>query len=136
MNRPTPRPVLMLALAGALALACALGLVGAAAAARPPSRYPLDLETAIARAYPGTFAGIERSCTVWLNGGRDEYALATVTLGNGRVGTAGFQFINTAGWFNMWRSHAPTAAVPSGQRAGVARIVHDIAARCGARWSP
>jgi hypothetical protein len=130
MNRLTPRTVLM------LALACALGLVGAAAAAPPPSRYPLDLDTAIAKAYPATFAGIQRSCTVWRNGGRDEYALATVTLKNGHVGTAGFQFINTAGWFTMWRAHAPTTAVPSGQKATVTRIVHDIAARCGARWSP
>jgi hypothetical protein len=59
-----------------------------------------------------------------------------VTLKNDHVATAGFQFINTAGWFTMWRSHAPTAAVPSGQKATVARIVHEIAARCGVRWSP
>ncbi len=130
MNRPNHRAIPM------LALACALALVGGAGAAQPPSRYPLDLDTAIAKAYPGTFAGIQRSCTVWLNGGRDEYALATVTLKKGRVGTAGFQFINTAGWFNMWRAHAPTAAVPSGQKATVARIVHETAARCGAPWSP
>jgi hypothetical protein len=130
MNRPTPRTLLM------LTLTCALTLAGAAGAAPPPSRYPLDLDTAIAKAYPGAFAGIQRSCTVWLNGGRDQYALATVTLKNGHVATAGFQFINTAGWFTMWRSHAPTATVPSGQKATVARIVHQAAARCGARWSP
>jgi hypothetical protein len=110
MNRPTPRTLLM------LALTCALTLAGAAGAAPPPSRYPLDLNTAIAKAYPTTFAGIQRSCTVWLNGGRDEYALATVILKNGHVATAGFQFINTAGWFNMWRSHAPTAASPRARR--------------------
>lgn len=111
-------------------------LAGATPAARPPSRYPLDLDTAIARAYPGTFAGIQRSCTVWLNGGRDEYALAAVSLRDGRTDIAGFQFVNTAGWFNMWRSHAATAGVPTTQQATVARLVRRLSARCSARWSP
>ena len=109
---------------------------GASGAAPPPSRYPLDLDTAIAKAYPGTFAGIQRSCTVWLNGGRDEYALATVSLSGGRTDLAGFQFINTAGWFNMWRLHAATAGVPKTQRATVAGLVRDVAAKCSARWTP
>ena len=130
MNRPNPCALSLLVLAVALVLA------GAAGAAPPPSRYPLDLDTAIAKAYPSTFAGIQRSCTVWLNGGRDEYALATVTLKSGHTDTAGFQFINTAGWFAMWRSHAPTTAVPSNERATVSRIVRQLAAKCHARWTP
>jgi hypothetical protein len=108
----------------------------AARGAQPPSHYPLDLDTAIAKAYPGTFAGIQRSCTVWLSGGRDEYALAEVTLRGGRGDTAGLQFINTAGWFDMWRLHKPTAAVPAEQRPTVTRLVRQIAARCAARWTP
>jgi hypothetical protein len=109
---------------------------GSSRAAQPPSRYPLDLDTAIAKAYPGTFAGIQRSCTVWLNGGRDEYALAAVSLRGGRSDIAGFQFINTAGWFNMWRLHATTAGVPTTQRATVARLIRDVSAKCNARWTP
>jgi len=105
-------------------------------AAQPPSHYPLDLDTAIAKAYPGTFAGIQRSCTVWLNGGRDEYALATVSLRGGRSDLAGFQFINTAGWFNMWRSHAATSGVPTTQRATVTGLVREASAKCSARWTP
>lgn len=50
MNRPNRRTGPM------LALACALTLTGSAAAAPPPSRYPLDLDTAIAKAYPATSA--------------------------------------------------------------------------------
>lgn len=119
-----------------LLLACALVVAGAATAAPPPSRYPLDLDVAIGKAYPGTLSGIRRSCTVWLNGGRDEYALAAVTLHGGAKDVAGFQFINTAGWFTMWRHHAPTAAVPAGQKAAVGRIVRLVAARCGTRWAP
>ena len=111
------------------------GSVGARAAP-PPSRYPIDLDTAVSKAYPRTFAGIERSCTVWLNGGRDEYALTQVSLRGGGTDTAGFQFINTAGWFNMWRSHAATAAVPKPQRAVVSRLVRQLSAKCGARWTP
>jgi hypothetical protein len=129
MNRPNPRALSL------LALVCALTLVGAGAA-QPPSRYPLDLNTAIGKAYTGKLSGIQRSCTVWLNGGRDEYALAAVTLHGGSRDVAGFQFINTAGWFDMWRFHAPTAAVPSSQKATVARIVRQLAARCGAQWAP
>jgi hypothetical protein len=118
---------------------CALALpvvAGPGGAARPPSRYPLDLDTAIAKAYPRTFAGIERSCTVWLANGRDEYALAVVSLRGGRTDVAGLQFVNTAGWFAMWRSHAPTAGVPKAQRATVTRLVREVAATCGARWTP
>ena len=129
MNRPNARTLFL------LALACALTLVSAGAA-QPPSRYPLDLNVAIAKAYAGRLTGIERSCTVWFNGGRDEYALAAVTLNGGRKDVAGFQFINTAGWFDMWRFHAPTAAVPSTQKATVTRIVYQLAARCGTRWVP
>jgi len=115
---------------------CLLVIVGAVPAAQPPSRYPLDLDTAIAKAYPGTFAGIERSCTVWLSSGRDEYALAAVSIRGGHTDIAGFQFINTAGWFNMWRSHATTVGVPTTQRATVARLVRDLSAKCSARWTP
>jgi len=130
MNRLRPRTLFL------VAFACALVPAGAAGAAPPPSRYPLELDTAIAKAYPGTFAGLQRSCTVWLNGGRDEYALATVSLKNGRTDTAGFQFINTAGWFNMWRLHATTAAVPAGQRQTATRLMGQLATRCSARWAP
>ena len=114
----------------------ALTLTGAGRAAPPPSHYPLELDVAIGNAYTGKLAGIQRSCTVWLNGGRDEYALAVVLVRGGHTDLAGFQFINTAGWFNMWRSHAATAGVPAGQRASVARLVRELATRCGARWTP
>ena len=119
----------------AVALVSAFVFTAVGVAARP-SPYPLDLSTAIGSAYAGKLTGIERSCTVWLNGGRDEYALATVTLGGGSSDVGGFQFINTAGWFDMWRYHAPTAGVPAGQRATVTRLVHQIATRCAVRWAP
>lgn len=126
----------LLSPAAAVAVALLLGVGAAQGAGQPPSRYPLDLDTAAAKAYPGTFAGIRRSCTVWLNNGRDEYALAAVSLRGGRGDTAGFQFVNTVGWFTMWRSHAATAAVPRTQRAAVARLVRLVAAKCGAHWTP
>lgn len=119
-----------------LTIASPASLAGAVHAARPPSRYPLDLDVAIGNAYAGELTGIQRSCTVWLAGGRDEYALAAVTLRGGRTDVGGFQFINTAGWFSMWRFHAPTAGVPSETRPSVTRLVRTIAARCGAPWRP
>jgi len=119
-----------------LAVACVLVAAGAARAAQPPSRYPLDLDVAIGKAYTGKLTGIQRSCTVWLNGGRDEYSLAAVSLKGGRKDVAGFQFINTAGWFDMWRHHAATAGVPLSQRATVLRLVHEVASKCGTRWTP
>lgn len=66
-----------------------------AGAAQPPSRYPLDLNVAIAKAYAGKLTGIERSCTVWFNGGRDEYVLVAVTVDGGRKDVAGFQCRDT-----------------------------------------
>lgn len=123
----------LFAVAVLLGAATLLGGVGNAA---PPSRYPLDLDVAVGKAYGSSLTGIGRSCTVWLNGGRDEYALAEVTLRGGRRDVGGFQFINTAGWFNMWRFHKPTAAVPTGARATVARLARQVAARCSTRWSP
>lgn len=120
-------------------LALVVGVVmlagSAGQAAAPPSHYPLDLETAVAKAYGTRLTGTERSCTVWLNG-RDEYALASVSLRGGGRDLGGFQFINTAGWFDMWRFHKPTAAVPTGGRAAVTKLVHRVAARCGSRWTP
>lgn len=118
-----------------VALVCAFVFTGVGVPARP-SPYPLDLSTAISTAYAGKLEAIQRSCTVWLNGGRDEYALAAVTLRGGRSDVGGFQFINTAGWFNMWRYHAPTAGVPAGQRAAVTRLVRQIARKCAMRWAP
>jgi len=119
----------------AVALASALLFTGVGVAATP-SRYPLDLSTAVANAYGGKLAGIQRSYRVWLNGGRDEYALAAVTLRGGRSDVDGFQFINTAGWFDMWRDHAQTARVPAGQRSTMMRLVRQLATKCGARWTP
>ena len=119
-----------------LLLAGAAMLLGGAGRAAPPSRYPLDLDVAIGKAYGNRLTGIQRSCTVWLNAGRDEYALAAVTLRGGRRDVAGFQFINTAGWFDMWRFHEPTAAVPTDERATVKRLVRQVAATCAARWTP
>ena len=104
--------------------------------AAPPSRYPLDLSVAIGKAYGGRLAGVERSCTVWLDGGREEYALAAVTLKGGRHDTGGFQFINTAGWFDMWRFHKPTAAVPADERGTVTKLVRQLATTCATRWTP
>jgi hypothetical protein len=119
-------------------VACLVLLFAArgAQAAESSSRYPLDLDTAVSRAYPGPFAGIERSCVVWLNGGRDEYALAQVSLRGGGTDTAGFQFINTAGWFNMWRAHTATTAVPKPQRPVVSALVRRLATKCAVRWAP
>jgi hypothetical protein len=119
----------------ALVGACGVAFDGVGLAAGPPSRYPLDLDVAIGKAYAGKLTGIQRSCTVWLDNGRDEYALAAVTLRGGRQDLAGFQFINTAGWFTMWRNHAPTPAVPTTQRTTVARLVRQVAARCSTRWT-
>ncbi len=126
----TLRRALLVGLIGAL-----LG-AGAVRAAQPPSRYPLDLDVAVGKAYAGRLTGIRRTCTVWLNNGRDEYALAAVTLRGGRLDVGGFQFINTAGWFNMWRFHAATPGVPAGQRTFVAHLVRQLAATCAARWTP
>src|SRR5579859_3565381 len=117
----------LFAIAVVVAPAALLGGIGRAA---PPSRYPLDLDVAIGKAYETGLSGIERTCTVWLNGGRDEYALAAVTLRNGGRDVGGFQFINTAGWFDMWRFHKTTAAVPPGARRTVTGLVRQIATKC------
>jgi hypothetical protein len=77
---------------------------------------------------------IQRTCTVTL--GRELLAVAAVSLRGGRTDVAGFQFINTAGWFNMWKAHAPTAGVPASLRPSVAKQMRRIAAACEARWSP
>jgi hypothetical protein len=114
----------------------AAALIGGIGRAAPPSRYPLDLDVAIGKAYGSSLSGIVRSCTVWLNGGRDEYALADVKLTGGRRDVGALQFINTAGWFDMWRFHKATAAVPAGARATVAKLVRELATRCTARWTP
>ena len=119
----------------ALVVAAATLLAGGGRAARP-SPYPLDLNVAIRKAYGRQLTGIQRSCTVWLNGRRDEYALAAVTLRGGRRDVGGFQFINTAGWFDMWRFHKPTAGVPTNGRTTVTRLVRNLAADCEARWTP
>jgi hypothetical protein len=116
-----------------LAVALLLGGIGRAA---PPARYPLDLSVAVGEAYAGQLAGVERTCTVWLAGGRDEYALTEVTVKDGRHDTGGFQFINTAGWFAMWRFHKPTSGVPTAERATVIRLVRQIGVRCAAHWTP
>jgi hypothetical protein len=124
---------MLFAVAVFVAAAALFGGIGRAA---PPSRYPLDLDVAIGKAYGSSLSGIERSCTVWLNGGRDQYALAAVKLDSGHRDVGGFQFINTAGWFDMWRFHKPTAAVPIGARASVTKLVRQLATRCAARWTP
>jgi hypothetical protein len=134
MTRYLSRAVLSVCLLVAVCAATSSGI--GRAAQPPPSRYPLDLDVAIGKAYGGKLTGIQRSCTVWLNGGRDEYALAAVTVRGGRSDVAGFQFINTAGWFNMWRFHAPTAAVPAKQRSVVAHLVRQVAAECRSPWAP
>ena len=130
------RSLVRVSLVGLVAAVLLLAFAGAVGAASPPSHYPLDLSTAVGNAYRGKLTGIQRMCTLWLNNGRDEYALAQVTLRGGRSDTGGFQFINTAGWFNMWRSHAPTAVVPAGQRATVTKLVRQVASTCGGRWTP
>lgn len=122
-------PLTLLVLVGAAII------TGGAAYGAAPSRYPLDLDTAVAKAYGTRVSSIDRSCTVWLNG-RDEYALASMTLRGGSRDVGGLQFINTAGWFDMWRFHKPTAGVPADARASVMRIVHQVAARCGLPWTP
>jgi hypothetical protein len=136
MTRHLSRGIFVFSLLVLVAV-CSAALNGVGRGAQPPpSHYPLDLDVAIGKAYGSKLTGIQRSCTVWLDGGRDQYALAVVTVRGGRRDVAGFQFINTAGWFNMWRSHAPTVAVPTAQRSVVARLVRQVAADCHSPWTP
>lgn len=86
----------------ALAL-CVLIVVGASASGRPQrsARYPLSLEAAIVKAYAPGVPTILASCTTSTDG-RDEFAIADVRI-DGRRSQAAFQFVNTAGWYRMWR---------------------------------
>jgi hypothetical protein len=95
--------------------------------------YPTDLNTAVMQAYPDLTL-IRRTCEVTLNNGRSLGALAVVTLRGGARDLGGFDFINTAGWFNMWRYGRTTRGVPRTQVANVKQEIRTLKAACGARW--
>jgi hypothetical protein len=74
----------------------------AAASLGGANPYPLKLGVAVQKAYSPVHVHIEKQCRVSLTG-NDSYALVNVTTPTGRHSEVAFQFINTAGWFAMWK---------------------------------
>lgn len=114
-------------------VALGLFLVATTASAGSRLEYPADLNDAVARAYPNLRL-IGRTCEVSSDQGRSLEAVAAVMLRGGRHDLAGFQFINTAGWFNMWRQGAPTPAVPESRRAIVTGDIRRLKVACAKPW--
>ena len=78
-------------------------VVAAAVLALPAMAYPLTIAGAVKQAYAPKHVKITASCKKGF--GRHLYALVGVTLPNGKASTLALQFINTAGWFAMWKDN-------------------------------
>jgi hypothetical protein len=107
-----------------------LALVVAASAAAASSLYPLNLRVAVAKEYAPTKVTVASTCQRTYDG-KDVYALVSVKKPGGRHSKSAFRFINTAGWFAMWRDGRPTAGVPGDQHARVRQLVARLEKTCG-----
>lgn len=111
---------------GAAALTAFVGLAPASVQANP---YPLSLTTAVRQAFRPNHVAIRRACE-FSYGTRELYAFARVRRDNGTPGVAAFQFINTAGWFLMWKDGKVQRSVPSSFSSSVRRKAAQMGARC------
>ncbi len=63
--------------------------------------------------------------------GNQLYALVAVRIvSTGKASTLALQFINTNGWFAMWKDGKVLPAVPKSQRQNVVKIVNKLRAKC------
>jgi len=51
-------------------------------------------------------------------------------VSTGKASTLALQFINTNGWFAMWKDGKVLPAVPKSQRQNVVKIVNKLRAKC------
>ena len=111
-------------------LAATAILAGSVAAS---SGYPMTVKGAVATLYAPEKVRLVRVCkqTLFSADGDAYYALAWVRRASGKRSQAAFQFINTAGWFAMWRDGRPTTGVPIRMRRRVQRTVVRLRSECG-----
>jgi hypothetical protein len=96
--------------------------------ALPAMAYPLTIGGAAKQAYAPKRVEITRTCKKTF--GRHLYALVAVSLSNGKASLLALQFINTAGWFAMWKDNKVLPAVPKSQRASVRSDVNKLRSKC------
>ncbi len=91
--------------------------------------YPKTLSLAVKKAYAPQKVKMNGPCKKTI--GNQLYALVPVTyVKSGKASTVAFQFINTAGWFAMWKDGKVLPAVAKNQRAKVRTTVNTLRARC------
>ena len=96
--------------------------------ALPAMGYPLTIAGAVKQAHGPRHVKITTSCKK--DFGRHLYALVAVKLPNGKASTLALQFINTAGWFAMWKDDKVLSGVPASERAAVRSDVSTLQAKC------
>jgi hypothetical protein len=97
--------------------------------ALPAAGYPAKLSVAVHKAYAPKKITINDRCKKTF--GNQLYALVAVKIvSTGKASTLALQFINTNGWFAMWRDNKVLPAVPKNQRDNVVKIVNKLRAKC------
>jgi hypothetical protein len=96
--------------------------------ALPAMGYPLTVAGAVKQAYGPRHVKITTTCKKDFGG--HLYALVAVKLPNGKASTLALQFINTAGWFAMWKDNKVLFGVPARERAAVRSAVTTLRAKC------
>ena len=113
----------------AVLLGAVLAVVLLVSALPASARYPLKLSVAVAKAYAPKKVKINDKCKKTF--GNQLYALVAVKIvKTGKASTLALQFINTNGWFAMWRDNKVLPAVPKNQRQNVVKIVNKLRAKC------
>jgi hypothetical protein len=96
--------------------------------ALPAMGYPLTIAGAVKQAYGSRHVKITTICKKDFE--RHLYALVAVKLPNGKTSTLALQFINTAGWFAMWKDNKVLPGVPASERAAVRSDMNTLRAKC------
>jgi len=110
-----------------LSLVAAVLLLTVAAPAL--ARYPRVLSVAIAKAYAPRKVHTNEFCHKTIR--NQVYVLVAVNyVKSGKASTLALQFINTGGWFAMWKDGKVLPAVPKRQRAHVRALVKNLRAQC------
>jgi len=120
-------------------LALVLSLLGLVVAAPAfTARYPRVLSDAIAKAYAPRKVHTNSFCYQHIH--NRLYVLADVNyVSNDKAGSVAFQWIETNGWFAMWRDGKVLPAVPKSERAHVRALMKTLHRECpmepGPRYS-
>jgi hypothetical protein len=113
---------------GRLALALVL-LSLVVAAPSLSARYPRVLAAAITKAYAPRKVHTTQFCYKHID--NRLYVLASVTyLSNDKPSSVAFQWIETNGWFAMWKAGKVLPGVPKQERAHVRALVKNLRAQC------